>query len=115
MKKCEYMEKHIGEEYVGKISSITTFGIFVSLDNTIEGLIRIKDMHDDYYIFDQNLYMLRGERTNRKYRVGDSVKVKVVQVNKELGEIDFNLVYNNSRSGKKNGSVLRKRAMDGGK
>ncbi len=103
MKKCEYMEKHIGEEYVGKISSITTFGIFVSLDNTIEGLIRIKDMHDDYYIFDQNLYMLRGERTNRKYRVGDSVKVKVVQVNKELGEIDFNLVYNNSRSGKKNG------------
>lgn len=102
MKKCEYMQNFIGTEFMGKITSITNFGMFVGLENTVEGLVRIKEMTDDYYIFDQNLYMLKGERTNRKFRVGDIVKVKVNEINKQLNEIDFVLVYN-SRSGKKNG------------
>ena len=100
-KMCEYMEGFIGSEFIGKISSITNFGMFVTLDNTIEGLVRIKDMTDDYYIFDEHLYMLKGERTNRKYRIGDSVKIRVSEINKQLNEIEFSLVYN--KSGKKHG------------
>lgn len=102
-KKCEYMENFVGSEFSGKINSITTFGLFITLDNTIEGLVRIKDMKDDYYIFNEHLYILKGERTGRKFRVGDSVKVKVEDVNKELNEIDFSLVYNSNRSGNRHG------------
>lgn len=103
MKKAEYMSKFIGDVFIGKITSITNFGMFVTLDNTVEGMIRIKDMKDDYYIFDSNLYLLRGERTNRKFRIGDEIKVKLVRADKEKREIDFEIVYNNSKSGKKYG------------
>ena len=97
------MENFVGSEFSGKINSINTFGLFITLDNTIEGLVRIKDMKDDYYIFNEHLYILKGERTGRKFRVGDSVKVKVEDVNKELNEIDFSLVYNSNRRGNRHG------------
>lgn len=102
-KKCLYMSKFIGEKFIGRINSITNFGMFVTLDNTVEGMVRIRDMKDDYYIFDTNLFQLRGERTNRKFRVGDLVIVRLDDVNLKDNEINFSLVYNNSSSGKKYG------------
>ena len=106
MKKAEYMEKFVGETFEGKISSITNFGMFITLPNTIEGLVRLKDMSDDYYIFNPTLYILKGERTNKRYRIGDDVLVKVIRSDKKMREIDFKLVYNrgdkDERYGKEN-------------
>ncbi len=98
MKKAEYMEKHIGEEYDGIISSIMSFGIFVELPNLVEGLVKIDDLTDDTYIFDEETFSLRGAKNKRGYRLGDSVKVKVKAANKEAKTVDFliiNSVNNN--------------------
>lgn len=103
MKKAEYMEKYVGEKFEGKISSITNFGMFVTLSNTIEGLVRLKDMIDDYYIFNPTLYILKGERTNKRYRIGDDVLVKVVRSDKKMREIDFKIVYNKGDKDEKYG------------
>lgn len=94
MKKAEYMEKHIGEEYGGIISSIMSFGIFVELPNLVEGLVKIDDLTDDTYIFDEETFSLRGTKNKRGYRLGDSVKVKVKAANKEAKTVDF-LIINN--------------------
>jgi len=92
LKKAEYMAERIGEIYTGIISSVTHFGMFVELPNTIEGLVHINSMTDDYYIFDENLYALIGEETRKIYRLGDEVKVKVHRVDIESRNIDFVLV-----------------------
>lgn len=92
LKKTEYMTYHIGEEYDGIISSVISFGMFVELDNTIEGLVRISTLVDDYYIFDEENYLFRGERTNKSYRIGDEVRIKVVKADISQREIDFVLV-----------------------
>ncbi|MCX7903006.1 MAG: ribonuclease R [Caloramator sp.] len=92
LKKAEYMAERIGEIYTGIISSVTHFGMFVELPNTIEGLVHINSMMDDYYIFDENLYALIGEETRKIYRLGDEVKVKVHRVDVESRNIDFVLV-----------------------
>lgn len=97
MKKAEYMCQFIGEVFEGKISSITNFGMFVTLANTVEGLVRLRDLTDDYYIFNPTLYTLVGEKTRRKYRIGDSVLVKLIKSDKKVREIDFRLVYNKDR------------------
>lgn len=97
MKKAEYMSKYIGQVFEGKISSITNFGMFVILENTVEGLVRLRDLTDDYYIFNSTLYTLVGEKTRRKYRIGDSVLVKLVKSDKKVREIDFKIVYNKDR------------------
>jgi ribonuclease R len=86
---AEYMHNHIGEEYEGIISSVTSFGVFVELDNTIEGLVHISNMADDYYFYDENNYCLLGERTKKSYKIGDIAKVKLVRVNIQKAEIDF--------------------------
>ena len=86
------MEKHIGEEYEGVVSSITSFGMFVELENTVEGLIRMVDMTDDYYNYIESSYSLVGERTKRVFRIGDQVRIKVSKVNVDFREIDFELV-----------------------
>jgi ribonuclease R len=91
MKMAEYMEKNIGKEYTGMISSVTSFGMFVELDNLIEGLVPIKDM-DDYYIYDEDHMSLVGEKRHKKYVIGDTVKVKVVRASKEDKTIDFAIV-----------------------
>lgn len=95
MKKAEYMEDHIGEVYDGVISGITPFGVFVELDNTIEGLVRFEDIPGDYFIYDESGYMIYGKRTNKRYMFGDSVKVKVVKASKEDVMIDFIILSDN--------------------
>lgn len=89
LKKCEYMEKFVGEEYEGVISGLTNFGIFVELPNTIEGMVPLRDITDDYYDLDEEKYQIVGNRTKKVFRFGDKVKVKLVKVSKELRTIDF--------------------------
>ncbi len=103
MKMAEYMSSHIGEEFEGYISSITSFGIYVSLPNTIEGLVHISNLQDDYYHYDEHFMMLVGDRTRKTYRIGNKVIVKVISVNILDGEIDFQLlsggdVFENNRT-----------------
>ena len=92
LKKAEYMEKRIGEEYEGIVSSITSFGMFVELENTIEGLIRFEDLGDEYFIYDEDRKRLIGERTNKVYKIGDKVKIKVKSASKLLRQIDFEIL-----------------------
>ena len=97
--KCEYMLDKIGETYAGIISSVTSFGIFVELqDIYVEGLVHVTAMGNDYYQFDPIRHWLMGERSNRIYRLGDEVHVKVVQVNLDERKIDFELVGKGSRN-----------------
>lgn len=91
LKKAEYMEKGIGEEYEGIVSSVTSFGIFVELENTVEGLIRFEDLGDEYFIYDENRKRLIGERTNKTYKIGDKVTIRVKKASKLLRQIDFEL------------------------
>jgi len=92
LKKAEYMSKKIGEEFEGVITSLTSFGIFVELPNTIEGLIRLSSLTDDYYHYDRENQQILGERTKRQFRIGESVVVKVEKVNVMEGEVNFSLV-----------------------
>lgn len=91
MKKAEYMAKFIGEEFEGTISSLTNFGMFVELPNTVEGLIRYVDLTDDHYIYDDKRLLVHGKRSNKVFKLGDKVKVIVAKATKETGEIDFAL------------------------
>ncbi len=92
IKKAEFMEDKIGEEYLGIVSSITAFGMFVELESTVEGLIRFENMGNEYFIFDENRKTLTGERTNRSFKIGDQVKIRVIDANKALKKIAFELV-----------------------
>lgn len=91
LKQAEYMQGKIGEEFEGMISSVTSFGIFVQLPNTIEGLVHITELDDDYYIYDETHLCLIGERTKKVYRLGAEVKVKCTKVDIENREVYFNL------------------------
>lgn len=92
MKKVEYMTEHIGEIFEGVISGITSWGVYVELPNTIEGMIRISDMEDDYYIYDEEHYQMVGEHTKKTYKLGQKVKVQVISADKLLRTIDFAFV-----------------------
>lgn len=92
MKKAEYMMDHIGEEYEGIISSVMPFGMFVELPNLIEGLVRLDSIKGDYYTYDETTFTVRGNKDKRGFRLGDSVKVKVVAADKEKRTIDFEVV-----------------------
>ena len=92
LKKAEYMLDRIGEEFEGIVSSVTSFGMFVELPNTIEGLIHITALDDDYYIYDENHLCLMGERSNKIYRLGDFVKVRCSKVDIPNREIYFDMV-----------------------
>ncbi len=89
MKKAEYMQDHIGEEFDGIISSVTPFGMFIELPNLIEGLVRLDDMTDDYYVYNEDTFSLVGKNNKRGYRLGDKIKVIVKAANKEAKTIDF--------------------------
>ncbi len=89
LKMAEYMQEHIGEEFEATISSVTNFGLFVTLNNTIEGLVRISDLKDDYYEYKETLMCLVGRHTDKTYRLGDKVKVKCLNVSKNKKEIEF--------------------------
>ncbi len=92
LKKAEYMTHHLGEEFDGIIGSVVSFGMFVELDNTIEGLVRISSLVDDYYIYDQENLLFRGERTKKTYRIGDEVRIKVIKADVSQKQIDFMLL-----------------------
>lgn len=89
LKKVEYMSKYIGDEFDGVISGVSSSGMFVELPNTVEGMIRISDIQDDYYYFDEQHYMLVGEHTGRTFRLGQRVKVILDNADKMLRTIDF--------------------------
>ncbi len=89
LKKVEYMSKRVGEVFEGIISSVTGFGLFVELPNTIEGMIALAELNDDYYEFDEKKMMVVGKRKGKTYSLGDHVEVYVAKVSKELGTIDF--------------------------
>ncbi|ASB62453.1 ribonuclease R [Bacillus sp. A053] len=121
LKKAEYMLDKIGEEFDGMISSVTNFGMFVELPNTIEGLVHVSFMTDDYYRFDEQHFAMIGERTGNVFRIGDEITVKVVDVNKDERNIDFEIVgmkgsprrpreLDSSRS-RKRGKPARKRVQ----
>ena len=92
MKMAEYMESHIGGEYDGIISSVTSFGFFVELPNLVEGLVHISTIKGDYYEYVPELLSLIGKSTKKTYRIGDKIKVKVINASKETAQIDFEIV-----------------------
>ncbi len=92
MKKAEYMADHVGEEFDAVVSSVTKFGMFVELPNTVEGLIHISEINDDYYVFVEKQMALVGRKTKQTYRIGQPIRVKLVNVNAEQKEIDFKLL-----------------------
>ncbi|MFV0557413.1 MAG: ribonuclease R [Enterococcus sp.] len=92
MKKAEFMAEHIGEEFDGVISSVVKFGIFIELPNTIEGMIHINELKQDYFHFIENHLALVGERTGLTFKIGQKVRVKVVKAEPETREIDFELI-----------------------
>ena len=98
IKKAEFMEDKIGEEFQAIISSITPFGMFAELENTVEGLIRFENMGDEYYIYDENKKQLIGEHTNRVFKIGDNVLIRVIEANKALRRIGFELVMEKEES-----------------
>ncbi len=91
--QVEYMKRHLGDEFEGVIAGVTNFGLFVEInDLLVEGLVSVRDLSDDYYLFDEKHYALRGRSRGRIYRLGDTVRVKVVAVKPEVREIDLTLV-----------------------
>ncbi|MCQ2911434.1 MAG: ribonuclease R [Clostridia bacterium] len=98
-KKCEYMQNYLEEEFDGVVSGVTGFGIFVELDNTVEGLVRLADLGDNYE-YDEKRYCLIGQNTGRIFTLGDKVRIKVAKVNLEAREIDFEFIkaYNEKES-----------------
>lgn len=92
LKQAQFMLDKIGEEYEGIVSSVTNFGLFVELENTIEGLVHVSYMTDDYYRFDDRQLMMIGEHTGKQFRLGDEVTVRVAAVKPEESAIDFELV-----------------------
>ena len=93
LKKVEYMKRHLGDEFLGTISGVTSFGIFVLLDEVfVDGLVHVNSMTDDYYIFHQDRYLLVGERSHRTFRLGDRLRIRVARVDKEELFIDFVIV-----------------------
>ena len=94
LKKAEYMEQFIGEHYTGIIVSVTSFGFFVQLDNSVEGLVHISTLYDDYYAYDEENIRLIGERTHSEYKLGQAVEVLLSNVNVKEMKIDFILKAN---------------------
>ena len=91
IKKAEFMESKIGEEYEGIVSSVTNFGIFVELDNTVEGLIRYEKLGDEYFIYNEENRQAIGEHTGKVYQIGDKVKIRVANASKLMRQIDFEI------------------------
>ncbi|WP_153731844.1 ribonuclease R [Sporosarcina obsidiansis] len=92
LKKAQFMVDKVGEEFEGVVSSVTNFGIFVELENTVEGLVHVQNMNDDYYRFDDRQMMMIGERSGKQFRIGDEVTVRVISVKPEEQAVDFEIV-----------------------
>ncbi len=108
--KCEYMLDKIGEDFTGIISAVTGFGFFVELSSCyVEGLVHISNLGQDYFHFDPTSHQLKGEHSNMRFRLGDSVKVKVVRVDLDEKKIDFELVKKEAASKKVSGAPVKKK------
>ena len=92
MKKAEYMSYHLGEEFEGIISGVTGYGLYVELPNTVEGLVHITCLKDDYYEYDQEAFELRGQVTKKVYHLGQKIKVRVADADAMKRSVDFTLV-----------------------
>ena len=92
LKKAEYMADHIGEVFEGVISGVTSWGIYVELPNSIEGMIHLSSLSDDYYVFDEEKYQVVGESRGKVYSLGDPLTIRVAEVDVENRTIDFRLV-----------------------
>lgn len=97
-KQVEFMQDHIGKVYPGVISGVTDFGIFVELENKIEGMIPIRELDDDFYIFDEKNYALVGRHSGKNYQLGDEVTVKVWKTNLEKKQLDFLMAKNSTKN-----------------
>lgn len=105
LKKCEYMSRFIGQEFDGVISGVTNWGLYVELPNTVEGLVRISELRDDYYIFDEQHYELEGEMTRKTFKLGQPIRVQVASTDRLLRTVDFILPRDWDRSAGKEASV----------
>ena len=101
MKKAEYMEDHIGEIYNGVISGVCEFGLFVELENTVEGLVKIEEIPGDHYLYSKELNAMLGRRNKNRYVYGDKVIVEVVNASRETAQVDFRIVRENYNGEKK--------------
>jgi len=99
LKKAEYMKQFIGQTFEGVISGITSWGIYVELPNTVEGMIRVTSLKDDYYFYDEEHYTMVGENTKKTYKLGERVNIEVVGVDKILRTIDFDLIKEQDNEG----------------
>ena len=89
MKKAEYMKQHIGESFEGIISGVTEWGLYVELENTVEGLVHVNTMTDDYYSYDREYYLMKGDMTKKVYAMGQKVRVRVEDADVKTKSIDF--------------------------
>ena len=105
LKKCEYMSRFIGQEFDGVVSGVTNWGLYVELPNTVEGLVRISELRDDYYIFDEQHYELVGEMTRKTFKLGQPIRVQVASTDRLLRTVDFILPRDWDRSAGKGASV----------
>ncbi len=116
LKKAQFMADKIGEEFDGIVSSVTNFGMFIELQNTIEGLVHVSNMTDDYYRFDDRQMMMIGERAGKQFRIGDEVTVRVTSVKPEESAIDFEIVGMNKsfqRTRKEAPKVIQAKRKEG--
>lgn len=112
VKKAQYMQDKVGEEFPGMISGVTNFGLFVELENTVEGLVHVSYLTDDYYHYDQKHYAMIGERSGNVFRIGDELDIRVVNVNVEEASVDFEIVGMKKRKSRK--SSDRPKVIEGG-
>ncbi len=98
IKSCEYMTKHIGEEFTGIISGVANFGIFVELENTIEGMVPLQSISGDYYVYDEKMFRVVGKNTGTIFMMGDEVTVRVEECKVDVGEIEFTLAGENANT-----------------
>ena len=100
MKKAEYMEKYLGYTFTGIVTSIHKFGVFVTLENTVDGLIKTQNLFDNDFVYDSQKNIFINKQNNKKIILGETLKVKLMSINKKIGEIDFEMVYNKGKKKK---------------
>ena len=120
IKACEYMHDFIGDAFEGVISSVTDFGLFVSLENAIEGFVSMTYLKDDYYVYEKNFYRLRGKHTNKTYALGDKIKVKLEMADVSRRRIDFSIEENTNKENtktylKKSKRIIKDKKINGSK
>ena len=102
MYMAKYMHSHLGEEYTGTVSGVNNYGMYVKLESTVEGLVPMVNLEDDYYVYEEKAMRLIGQRTKKTYSVGDTVSVQVVRADETSRQIDFRISGGNNEREKYN-------------